>query len=300
MTTFSATEAAMSGFRFAFKRPLIVLAWAGITIVASIVVFGVMMLLMFPTLSRLSTTGSQDPAAIEAMMMTILPIYLVLLPLGLLWAAVQQTAVNRFILKPEDRGFAYLKVGGDEWRQILLILLSVVVLIGWGVAWFAVTFILGMLTQIWGSTVGGIVNVLAQLALAAFFIFAVVRLSLASVMTFQSQRVTLFGSWAATRGRFWPLLGTYLLTFLLVIAAAFAIWILFAIIMVLGVGGSMAGLSAANEPEAMAKMMTPTVIILYLLILPVTQIVSVVINMAALAPPADVYRQMNPAASVFD
>jgi hypothetical protein len=62
----------------------------------------------------------------------------------------------------------------------------------------------------------------------------------------------------------------------------------------------MAGLSAANEPEAMAKMMTPTVIILYLLILPVTQIVSVVINMAALAPPADVYRQMNPAASVFD
>ena len=65
-------------------------------------------------------------------------------------------------------------------------------------------------------------------------------------------------------------------------------------------GGNFAAVASGSDPDAMAKIMTPTVIILYLLILPVSQIATIVLTMGLLAPPPDIQRQLNPALSAFD
>lgn len=51
----------------------------------------------------------------------------------------------------------------------------------------------------------------SALGVFVFLIWLAVRLSLASPLTFDTRRVRVFGSFALTRGRFWSLLGAYLL-----------------------------------------------------------------------------------------
>jgi len=299
MNEFSAVEAALSGFRLALKRPLLVLAWAGISFVATIVFFGLLALLFFPAfkeLAAVSAGGATEPDP-TTLMRAVLPMYLLLIPFGLLVGAIQQCAVNRVILTPEKRGFAYLKIGGDEWRQILLSLVYILLGICWVVGWVAVNAVTGLALRDAG---GLLVGFIVQLLLFGLFIFLMVRLSLGSALTFTTKRVNVFGSWAATKGRFWPILGAYLLSFVLAIAAVIVMYLVMGIVMLIAFGGNFAALSAGSDPEAMAKVFTPTIIILYLLALPFMQIFGIVINLGMLAPAPDILRQTSTETSVFD
>ena len=107
MSQFSATAAAMSGYRLAVKRPLLVLAWAGISFLASILLVIAMFVVMIPLIGGLGALQSlqgENPQMSPGVWSMILPIYGVVLVMSLFWAAIQQTAVNRLILRPEGQG----------------------------------------------------------------------------------------------------------------------------------------------------------------------------------------------------
>jgi len=303
MSQLSVTEAAMSGYRLAVKRPLLMLAWAGISFLASIVLAIVALLIMVPLvggiagLGELQSLDSADGQLSPAVWSVILPVYGVVLVVALLWSAIQQTAVNRLVLRPEDKGFAYFKIGGDEFRQIAVMVVYFLLFIGWCAVWAGISFGVGLVAD---GAVGGLLGFVTQLALAGLFIFLAVRLSLASALTFDQRRINIFGSWGATKGRFWPMLGAYLLAWLLALAVVVGLYMLLGLIMLAAVGGGFASMGSGSDPEALARLMTPTVIILYLLILPISQIAGVVLSLGILAPPPDIQRQLSPALSTFD
>jgi hypothetical protein len=125
--------------------------------------------------------------------------------------------------------------------------------------------------------------------LLAIFIFVGVRFSLASAMTFASHRVDLFGSWAMTRGRFWALLGTYALAFVLsLVVATLTLAIGFFALGILGGGFGALGRGADPDLTSLASAFTPGRV-LYMAVVAIGQALGLPITMT---PPATVYRAL--------
>jgi hypothetical protein len=118
-------------------------------------------------------------------------------------------------------------------------------------------------------------------------IYFSVRLSLASPLTFASGRIQVFGSWAMTRGRFWPLFGTYLIAFALgLVVTALTRIIAVLAVAILGGGGQQAITSAlVFSPNSVADLLTPSALA-YLVIASIGAALSAPIT---ICPPAAIY-----------
>jgi len=214
----SITDAAFEGFRVLVRRPVTVIGWGLFGIFTSIVLGGVMLLtigpMMFARFAEIASGAGATPTAtpdINSVLAMFGVAFPVILAGALIINAVQIAAIYRAVLNPAERGWAYLRLGGDEWRLILMTLAM---------------FLLGGLT--FGLAIVGLVFAVAASGDAGFllafvggiglfcaWVWVAVRLSLAAAVTFAQKRVDLFGSWGLTRGRFWPLFGMYLLVFVL-------------------------------------------------------------------------------------
>lgn len=219
---FSATDAALEGFRLAGRRPLLMVFWAVAYSVAIIVLLFVMFAAIAPSLLPLMLKG---PGALEHGLphdspfnpigfAIAFPIFFIAV---IVLSAMTITAVYRAILRPKERGFGYLRVGGDEGRQVLLMLLVLVVMSLTVGAAVAVVFAATTFTpEPWKALAG----IGGGIVCALLIIWVATRLSLASAQTFAERRVTLFDSWRLTRGRFWPLLGMWLLSAVLAVVVS--------------------------------------------------------------------------------
>lgn len=217
---FSATRAAFEGFRLIKARPGVILGWALFYAVALAIIIGGGVLI-FGTSALAELVAGQDrhyDSLEEALpLLSALGTFLAFLFVTLtIVASIQLGAVYRAVLRPEDRGFAYMKFGADELRQIVLIILFLVIH-----------------TLIWGAIFGGLITLHAQDyiegpgAVAAYLagcfiacflsIFFGIRLSLAPPMTFAKRRIHLGRAWSLTRGHFWPLLGMFVLALIFAI-----------------------------------------------------------------------------------
>ena len=121
------------------------------------------------------------------------------------------TATQRAVLRPEERGFCYLRLGGDELRQIAL---GFILIVGFYVGMFVAILVFGIVIAIIAATSGsaGLVALLAFLAfilLIAAAIYGMVRFSLAFPMTFVRREFAFGEGWRASKGRFWTLFGAY-------------------------------------------------------------------------------------------
>ena len=124
--------------------------------------------------------------------------------------------MNRIILAPQAPAFAFFALGPDEVRQVGLSLLSVGVMILFYLGLLIVLLIpLALLASASGASAtsgaSGGIAVITGVVIVAAVAWLAVRLSLASPLTYDTRRVNLFGSFALTRGRFWPIFGTYVL-----------------------------------------------------------------------------------------
>jgi hypothetical protein len=227
MATFSVTEAAGSGFKIAFGRPLSVLVWG----LAYLLLVGVPVALVFawagPDLINFIHAVAQrahdeieapfDPSMMmpfQGKMMLLQP---VLFLSGLLGRAVLAGAVFRAVLEPRNRGFAGLRIGAQElWLAvlflaytILMVLFVIAVALACGLVGLALTAALGAahLASVWTT----IVWIVACLIAIVVFIWVMLRFSLAFPMTFAEREFRLFESWSLTKGRAWKLLGLALL-----------------------------------------------------------------------------------------
>jgi hypothetical protein len=230
---FSATQAAFEGFRIARERPFAVLAWAILQLITNLVSTSTLIWFAGPELNRFSDPMNLPPPgdaqATQAMMATVLkllPAYGVASLVVLVMYAILSASVYRVVLRPSDRGFAGLKLSGDELRQIGVLLGLFLVFTA---VYFGLGILLGMVAGVLGMilpAVGFLVGLVGVLGMIGVMLWILVKFSLAGPLSFDTQRVDLFGSWRMTKGHFWPLLGAYLFAWCL----AFVVVVLFMVI----------------------------------------------------------------------
>jgi len=259
MANFSASDAAFAGFAFVRRQPGTVLIWAIAQVVMSVGLFVLVVGPFTPTLVHLAAVQRQgpdmDPKQAMDSLRLIAPFYGDVFLYVLVLYPILFATINRAVLRPKESAFGYIRLGGDELRQLGLVLSYVVLGFGAWVVIVIVTAILavvvGLLTHAAshndGLTLLGVVAVYLA-SIAACIVFGV-RLSLASAQTFATRKLDIFGSWALTKGRFWSMFGAYLLAGILGLIVTLLGYVIIAALMVASGGGDEL-LSAFRHPAA--------------------------------------------------
>jgi hypothetical protein len=243
MVGFSASEAAFSGFRLVRARPGAVAAWAIALLLFGLVIWAAMFALGFPrTLQAIWPPGqtAQDPAVMQRTMRTLLPMEGGLMLLELLFYPILISAVLRTFLDPRPRLFGGIRVGADELRMLWLIirmglvlwLIDFVSILVGVVASVLVTFLVRAAHP--PAILDFLPHTLILLLVFAWIVYVKVRFSLALVVTAAEKRRGLRRSWRLTKGHFWPLLGSYILMFFIVLVCEAVI--LTAMLAIIGIG----------------------------------------------------------------
>lgn len=213
---FSATDAAFEGFRVVRRKPMTLVYWSVfymLIMAATFAVAGAGLANMFATLESVSegTPSSEDFATLGS---AYLAVFGLLLPLGLVVGAVLSAAVARSVLRPHESAFGYLRLGRDELRVLAVTLvLAVMFAVALAVPSMVVGTVLGLAGA--NALTGVLLGIVLFFALAAFAIWLMVRFSFAVPMTVAEGRMVFFGSFKATKGRFWPLLGMAFIAFVM-------------------------------------------------------------------------------------
>lgn len=218
MTTFSPVTAALEGVRMTRRKPLVVLAWAACYF-AMLVVLGLVVAFAFggsvrADLALMSRTNDlrELVGIIARRQGTLLP----LIAFAVALQSVITVAIMRAVIHPDERRYAFMRIGKEEGRQFI------VALVGWVVA-LVVTALPSAVLVLVGAgliSLGAVqtnrwVEVLGAIAVAGLSIWFGIRLSLLSITTFAEGKLDLRRTWALTDRHFWHLLGMYAVAFVL-------------------------------------------------------------------------------------
>lgn len=294
MKTFSATDAAISGFRLVREHPKAMAVWVVIATLLSATV-GVLMVVMFgPQLEAFSSisqdSASADPTEVLKAMAGIGPAFLFSLAYVMVVYAVLLAGIYRVVLRPADTRGAYLRFGADELRQAAVsLLLGLLMTIAYVAAVVVGTIVFSIFLAI-SQPLAALVGLILVLGAIGGLIFVLTRLSLANVQTFATGKINLFGSWALTKGRFWPMFGAYFVAYVL---AGVVYLLLVLIVIMVGAalsGGDLASLgdllqSRTNSLESLTKPMG-------LVSLAFGGLTTILLSVTAYTPAAVIYREI--------
>jgi hypothetical protein len=235
MIKFSASEAALEGFRLTRERPGTIFGWGVVYAVCVFIIGRLMLFSLDPQLVELTKKkdfNQQDIDQISTLLSQSWPAFLlVLVLLSALYSALMG-GIYRLVLRPGERGFLHLRFGKDEVRLTVVNLL----LIGFGMVCLTVE-----LAAVAAAEQQGGMATVAAMVLPLVTVWVGVRLSLATPMTFALRRFAVRDSWTASRGKFWALLGMITLAVIFYVM----VWLLISIIgaAVIGVAGGADALS---------------------------------------------------------
>ena len=222
----------------------------------------------------------------------IAPTYLVLVAVNMAFYAVFFAAANRAAVNPDHDQSGYLALGAKELRQFGLITLL-----------FGATFTIYLALVIAASLVGALVAMLAGAAVGVSVAATLVilglgymwmRFSLASPLTFATDRIDLFGSWALTRDTQWMIVRIYLLALVLTVAV-YIVGMTLIITLMAAAGGGFQNLLTIASPDltSVSQFVSPPRMIL----LAMQAVLSALMLPVAVCPAIEIYRGMQPAAA---
>ena len=293
MAGFSAADAAFTGFRIVWERPLAVVFWAVVQFVASLAINLFIAFSAGQAFGQMQQLGLQppaDPDKVMSLFRQIAPTYVAVLIAVLVLVAVFYAAMNRAVMRPAESRFGYLRLASDELRQLGLFAILILLVLGFYlVVLIATAFVVAVLSALLGASAqigAGILLAILLPVLACVFIYVGVRLSLASPLTFASGRVSIRGSWTLTRNRFWPLFGTYLIAFALSLVVS-ALTLAIAVLAVAIIGGGVQALGPVVQSDVSSApaILTPARLV-YMAISAIGAALSAPITMC---PPAAIY-----------
>ncbi len=254
------------------------LTYSVIMTVISAVVFVPFLIAWFSFMSEVVTSGDPDPDMTLAQMGGILIPLVIGMPIFLivyfvLFCMFESAALRRYI---RGDGFS-LKLGADEFRimgvQIVWFLLFLA-------AYLLCFIIIGAalapaLMSSNSNEVPAFIFLVPLLAipLGLAMIFFSVRLAPASAITIRDQKLKFWSAWPTTKGRFWPMVGAYLVIYLIVCAIQMAGQFASMIPMV----GAMVNIASAPDPEspeAIMAMFTSPFLLIGFLVMMVAQVIS--------------------------
>jgi hypothetical protein len=207
-------------FRLLRERPAAVAVWGVTYAVGSIAISLIMTVAMVGTIMPSAVDSAR---AMEVWAGPVFSLVMLLNLCLLLLAVVLMNAVFRAMLRPEEGGFFFIRLGMDEFRMLGLVILTYIAI-------FAITVVGWLLVLLITFIAGFVLGKSAITALIAFVLFAAflcalvwlhVRLSLIFPLTFHRRRISIDGAWDLTRGRFWLLFACYLLIAVIFIVSSF-------------------------------------------------------------------------------
>jgi hypothetical protein len=233
MSRFSASDAAISGFRFIQREPRTVLVWAG-TLFLCELVYGLFLVGLardrLAAVEAFQKANDTDPEAALAMLPAASPALLLTFLSFLAVGSVMFPAAYRALLEPHPDRWGHIRVGRDELRFAGLIIIWIALAVG---ASFIITFFTALLAAL-GTALPpfiGLPYLLILIALAvSAFVYPIVRLSLSMPMTYEDAHIRLLESWKPTRSHVGALLGAYLLSAVMIILLFFVVWTVVALL----------------------------------------------------------------------
>lgn len=245
MTTLSATDVALEGFRVTRENPRTFLIWSGFSFAVSIV--GGLLTITMGDEAReaLAVLGGREPPSFDVLIKaleTLLP----LLGLGMISQSMIGAAVFRIVLRHADHGFGYLKFGMDEVRLLIISLLYFVMAT-------VLVFLLSVPAGALALVLQGVVGTTAALFIGVAIVMLTsawigARLCLAPAITFSERRLAVFESWKLTKGNGWRLVGGYTLAFFCYIVI---------VILGLSILTALAAIGTGGNLEAAGKLLNP-------------------------------------------
>lgn len=222
MNRFSASEAALEGFRLTRERPGTIMAWSVINLFCILLLGAVMLASLgkpFIAFVKRGGLASGDAEGLAEMLAGSWPAFLLMMFLVVLFVSVLTGGIYRMVLRPDEHGFAHLRLGRDELRltacNLLLYAIGVVMFVAAEGAVAA------------ANSAGGVgAAIVVSLIGFGAIVWIGVRLSLATPMTFALHRMSIRASWELTRHHFWSLLGMWVLMLIFYLL----IWVLVALI----------------------------------------------------------------------
>lgn len=186
----------------------------------------------------------------------IMPMYFVLLLVLYILLAAYEAACLKWMIHGETSGFLGLSLGADTWRVYFGYWL-------WFFLFIAAYFVFVILMVVIGAgaifsmqAAGGDMNAAMMvlplvfiLGLFAFLIFFGVRFAPAAATSIARRRFAFFDAWKVTKGRFWALLGSFVLLFLMYVVGIIVLSIGAGVVMGASVAGNMATLGENAPPE---------------------------------------------------
>jgi hypothetical protein len=212
--SFSATEAAFEGFRVVRRHPMTALFWGLAYLVLFLGMFGLgagQWAAIMASAEVIEQSSNPSPEDLMALGRAYAGLFVWLAPLGLIVGAVLSAAVARSVLRPTESAWGYLRLGMDEVR-VLAVTVAIAAILGLtnGVLFLPVGVLFGIGAAS-GQAVMLLLALILMLAAVGLSIWLSVKFCLAVPITVDRRKISLFESFAATKGEFWPLLGMALL-----------------------------------------------------------------------------------------
>jgi hypothetical protein len=242
MANFNVEDAAFTGVGLLVRRPGAALTWALVwAVLVAVVALPFAGTLTAYVSIAVRTQGRPATYDIMPMAPQLGAFFLLFGLAGLVVGAVVSCAVYRAVLEPENSDFAYLRLGDQEIKVMVVNFVRGLVLFGINFTLSIALALLMVLANGAGPAASALVRVIGEVTVLCALFWVQLRLSLAGPMTFREQRFRLFESWTLTRGLTWRLVAVGLILIIIGIVVYLGV-------VSLAIAGSLAMWNSAPRP----------------------------------------------------